>query len=59
MQCTFDQLQNAFINGSITLEQFVEILTDNFGEKHTRKILKKNLKRAIRDEQKRNSKIST
>lgn len=53
MQCTFDQLQNAFINGSITLEQFVEVLTDNFGQKRTKKILKHNLKKAIRDENKR------
>ncbi len=52
MEISFELLQEAFVQGQITLEQFIEILIDNFGEKDARRILKKNIKIALRKEQK-------
>lgn len=50
MQIDFEILQEAFVEGQITIEQFVEVLIDNFGYLQTKKILKKNLKLAKRHE---------
>ncbi len=47
MKVDFLIVQEAFIQGTITLEQFIEILVDNFGAKKTRKILRKNLELAV------------
>lgn len=47
----FNQVQDAFINHDITLDQFIEVLVDNFGRKRTRKILEHNLEIAMKKEQ--------
>lgn len=52
MKFTFQQIQEAFVVNDITLEQFIQILIDNFGEKKTRKILRNNLKIAMEKEEK-------
>ena len=52
MKFTFDQIQQAFIEQRITLNQLIEILIDNFGVKKTRKILRCNLKIALEKERK-------
>jgi hypothetical protein len=52
---TFDEIQQAFINSYITLDQLVQILVDNYGEKKTRKILRKNLELAIQREYEKHS----
>lgn len=51
MKFTFKEVQEAFVNEVITLEQFIEILVDNLGAKKTRKILRHNLKIAIEKEE--------
>jgi hypothetical protein len=51
MKMSFDKVQQAFINRVITLEQFIDILIDNFGAKKTRKILRKNIELALKKEQ--------
>ncbi len=38
------ELERAFIEDRITLEQFIEVLVENFGVRKTRKILMHNLK---------------
>lgn len=43
----FDDFQDAFAQGAITLEQFISVLIDNFGFENTRKILEKNLDLAL------------
>lgn len=50
MQCTLDDLQQALIDQRIDIEQFVQVLVDNFGAKQTKKILKHNLKLAMQKE---------
>ena len=50
MKFTFEQVQNAFVSGNITLEQLIEVLVDNFGAKKTRKILRHNLDLALKKE---------
>ena len=50
MKIEFDKIQEAFIDGRITLEQLIEILIDNFGAKKTRQILKHNLELALKKE---------
>ncbi len=52
MKCSFEKIQKALIEHAITLEQFIEILIDNYGAKKTRKILRKNLELAIKEETK-------
>lgn len=49
MKVDFLTIQEALIQEKITLDQFLEILIDNFGAKKTRKILRKNLEIALRD----------
>lgn len=50
MKASFKDVQRAFISGSITLEQLIEVLIDNFGERKTRQILKNNIKIALEKE---------
>lgn len=52
MQFTYQQVEDAFGAGDINIHQFIEILVENFGKKATRRLIKKNLKRAIRHEAK-------
>jgi len=40
---SFEEIQSAFVNGSISLKAFADILSDNFGKKKARKILRNNL----------------
>ena len=49
----WEVFQEAFSNGCITLEQFIEVLISNFGEKETRKIIKKQIRKAEKNERKR------
>lgn len=51
MQCTMEQLQQALIDERINLEQFIEVLVDNFGRKKTRKILEYNIKLAMKNQE--------
>jgi len=46
----FNEIQKAFSNGSISLREFAMILADNFGKKKARKILRKNLEPALKNE---------
>ena len=46
MKIKFDKVQEAFVDGRITLEEFIEILVDNFGKKKTAKILAQNIEMA-------------
>jgi predicted amino acid-binding ACT domain protein len=55
MKCSFEKIQQALIDQRITIEQFIEILIDNYGAKKTRKILRKNLELAMEAEIKRES----
>lgn len=55
MKCSFEKIQLALVEQRITLEQFIEILIDNYGQKKTRKILRKNLEIAMKDDIKRRS----
>jgi len=50
MKFTWEQVEEAFIDGRITLEQLIEVLIDNFGVKRTRKIIRTNLRLAIEKE---------
>lgn len=49
----FEDFQEAFIQEIITLDQFLDVLNDNFGHIKTRHILKKNLKLARKQERER------
>ena len=55
MKCSFEKIQQALIDQRITIEQFIEILIDNYGAKKTRKILRKNLELAMEAEIKKQS----
>ncbi len=44
----FKDVQKAFINGSISLKSFAEVLVENFDKKKARKILRKNLEPILR-----------
>lgn len=55
MKCSFEKIQQALIDQRITIEQFIEILIDNYGAKKTRKILRKNLELAMEAEIKKKS----
>lgn len=46
----FSDIQKAYSNGSISLISFAEILSDNFGRKKARKILRKNLELKLIEE---------
>jgi len=50
MKFIWEQIEEAFIDGRITLEQLIEVLIDNFGVKRTRKIIRTNLRLAIEKE---------
>lgn len=47
---TFEDVELAFANGTISLKQFAEILADNFGKKKARKILRNNLDIKLKEE---------
>ena len=47
---TFKQVQDAFVQGDITTEEFIQVLIENFGRKKTKKILEHNLKIALKKE---------
>lgn len=53
MECTLEDLQEALVDERITLQQFIEVLVDNFGAKQTKKILKNNIRLAMKQERKR------
>lgn len=52
MELTLKDLEEALIEGWITLEEFVQVLVDNLGLKITKKIIKHNLKIAARKSRK-------
>lgn len=43
MKFTWDQIQQAFVNGDISFEDLMSILVDNYGAKETVRILEHNL----------------
>lgn len=47
---SFEDIQDAFSNGSISLQNFAQVLADNFGKKKARKILRKNLEPKLKEE---------
>lgn len=47
---SFEDIQNTFASGEISLQSFAEILADNFGKKKARKILRKNLEPKLKEE---------
>lgn len=57
MQVTYEELEQAFIDGSIDLNQFIEVLVDNLGYKATKKIIKHNTRRALKDERRQKSTV--
>lgn len=54
---SWKEVENAFVNEDISLEQFIEVLIDNLGRKKTKKILKQNLKLAIKKDVKNEKRI--
>lgn len=54
MECDVKDLELALVEGRITIEQFIEVLVDNFGESQARKILNHNIRLALHNEKKRN-----
>lgn len=55
MQIDVETLEQALVTGVITVEQFIDVLNDNFGHIVTKKILKRNLKLALKQERERNN----
>lgn len=53
MTCTLEDLENALIEERITIDEFVQVLIDNFGRKKTKKILKYNLKLSMKKDRKK------
>jgi hypothetical protein len=47
---SFEDIQQAFTDGSISWLNFIEILVNNFGKKKARKILRKNLEPKLKKE---------
>lgn len=45
---SMEELQDALVKEKITLNQFIEVLIDNFGMIKTRQILEHNLKLAMK-----------
>ena len=54
---SWKEVEHAFVNEDISLEQFIEVLIDNLGRKKTKKILKQNLKLAIKKDVKNEKRI--
>ncbi len=46
----FQEIENAFACGDISLKSFADILADNFGKKKARKILRNNLDLKLKEE---------
>lgn len=59
MKVSLEDLQKALINESITIDQFIEVLIDNFGPRKTRQILRKNLALALNQEATDHFKLSS
>jgi hypothetical protein len=45
----FEEVEQAFANGSISLKSFAEVLAENFGKKKARKILRNNLEIKLKE----------
>ena len=54
MKLTLEELQEALVSEMITINQFVQILVDNFGAKKARKIIRKNMELALNEHEKKN-----
>lgn len=50
VQADYDDVEKAFSDGRISLEQFIEILTDNFGFAKTCEIISYNIQLALQSE---------
>lgn len=59
MKIKFEKVQQAFIDGVIDIDQFIDILIDNFGVLKTRRILEHNIKLAMEKECKNSSRSET
>ena len=46
------EVENAYVNGDISTQDFVQILVDNFGRRKTKQILKYNLRIAMKKDEK-------
>lgn len=46
---SFEEIENAFANGTISLMSFAEILADNLGRKKARKVLRRNLEMKMKE----------
>jgi 2-hydroxy-3-keto-5-methylthiopentenyl-1-phosphate phosphatase len=46
---SFEDVENAFAQGLISLKDFAEVLSDNFGKKKARKILRNNLDEYLKE----------
>lgn len=49
MMFSWEEIQQAFIDGDITFDELFEILKDNFGFKNAKKIIDQNLSIALKD----------
>ncbi len=45
---SYEDVENAFAKGFISLKDFAEVLSDNFGKKKARKILRRNLEISLK-----------
>lgn len=50
MKIDYQEVENAFARGDISLQEFAEVLADNFGKKKTRKILRRNLEIKLKED---------
>ncbi len=46
---SYESIENAFAKGDISLIAFAEVLSDNFGKKKARKILRRNLDVSLKE----------
>ena len=49
---SWEEVQQAFIDGYISFDDLVEVLVDNFGLKKTNEIIKRNLELSLKDSHK-------
>ena len=52
MMASWEEVQQAFIDGYISFDDLVEVLVDNFGLKKTNEIIKRNLELSLKDSHK-------
>ena len=50
LKVSWQQLEEAFINGYISLEEFASVLIDNFGLSNAMQIMKNNIERIPKDD---------